>query len=79
MEPVFVHHGEDRRQFGDLMPERFGVITGERVAAPATSGRLAVDDLAESLGRDQGTGMATMAGLSTPLLARGGSRGAAFD
>ena len=35
MEPVFVHHGQDRRHFGDLMPDRFGVLTGEGVAAPA--------------------------------------------
>jgi hypothetical protein len=28
MEPVFLDHGSDRRQFGDLMPERFGIITG---------------------------------------------------
>ena len=79
MEPVFVHDGEDRRQFGDLMPERLGVIPGEGVAAPATSGRFAVDDLAELLRRDQGAGMATMAGLPTPLLARRGSRRSSLD
>ena len=76
MEPVLVHHGADRRQLGDLMPERFGVVTGEGVAAPAAFRRLALDDLADLLGRDQGAGMASMSGLPAPLLARGGEPGA---
>ena len=54
MEPVLVDHGDDRRQFGDLMPERFGVIAGEGIAAPAASGRLAVDDQVELLGGTSG-------------------------
>jgi hypothetical protein len=49
MEPVLVDHGDDRRQFGDLMSERFRVITGEGIAAPAALRRLALDDLADLL------------------------------
>jgi hypothetical protein len=79
MEPVFVHHGADRRHFGDLMPDRFRVITVEGLAAPAALGWLAVDDLAELIGRHERTGLATMAGLPTPLLTRGGGRRPSLD
>jgi hypothetical protein len=79
MEPVFIHHGDDRRHLGDLVADRFGVITGQSVAAPAASGRLAVDDLADLLGRDQGSGLAMMSGLAAPLLARGGGRRSSLD
>jgi hypothetical protein len=79
VESILVHHGEDRRQFGDLMPERLRVIAVEGIAAPATFGRLALDDLAESLRGDQGAGLTSMAGLATPLRARAGSRGASLD
>lgn len=79
MEPVFVHHGGNRRHLGDLMSERLGVLTGQGVTAPAAFRRLAVDDLSELLGRDQGSGVVTMAGLSAPLLPRGRSRRSSFD
>jgi hypothetical protein len=52
MEPVFVHHGSDRRHFGDLVSDRLGVVAEQLVAAPAALPRLALDDLAELLGRD---------------------------
>src|SRR5436305_10939130 len=74
MESVFVHHGEDRRHLGDLVSDRLGVITGQGIAAPAASGRLAVDDLADLLGGYERAGLAMMAGLPAPLLARGGGR-----
>jgi hypothetical protein len=51
MEPVFIHDGGDRRHLGDLVPDRLGVIYGQGVLAPSAAGRLAVDDLAELLGR----------------------------
>ena len=79
VESILVHHGEDRRHFGDLVSDGFGVVAVEGIAAPATFGRLALDDLAELLGRDQGSGLTGMAGLPTPLLARGGSRGASLN
>ena len=63
MESVFVHHGEDRRHLGDLVSDRLGVITGQGIAAPAASGRLAVDDLADLLGGYERAGLAMMAGL----------------
>jgi hypothetical protein len=69
MEPIFVHHGGDRRDLGDLVADRLGVITGQGVAAPAAPGRLALEDLAELLGWDEWTGLALLAGLPTPLLA----------
>jgi hypothetical protein len=79
MEPVFVHHGEDGRHLGDLVSDRLGVITGEGIAAPAASGRLAVDDLADLLGGYERAGLARMAGLPAPLPARGGGRGPPLD
>ena len=79
MESVLIDRGEDRWHFGDLVADRFGVITGERVTAEAASGRLAVDDLADLLGRDEWASFAMMAGLPTPLLARGGSRRPPLD
>jgi hypothetical protein len=79
MEPVFVHHGPDGRHFGDLVSDRLGVVAEQLVAAPAALLRLALDDLAELLGRDQGSGMVAMAGLSAPLLPRGRSRRSSFD
>jgi hypothetical protein len=51
MEPVFVHHGQDRRHLGDLMSDRLGVVAEQPVAAPAALRWLALDDLAELLGR----------------------------
>ncbi len=74
MEPIFVHDREDRRQFGDLMPQRLGIVAGEGIAAPAALGRPALDDLADLLGRDQGADVTRMSGLAAPLLARGGGR-----
>ena len=74
MEPVLIDDRDDRRQLGDLMPERLGIVTGEGVAAPPALRRLALDDLADSLGRDQGAGMTSMARLAAPLLARGRGR-----
>jgi hypothetical protein len=79
MEAIFIHHGYDGRHFGDLVADRFGVITGECIAAPAASGRLTVEDLAELLGGYEWAGLAMMAGLPTPLLARGGGRRPSLD
>ena len=79
MEPVLVHHRLDRRHLGDLVPERLGVVAVQGVAAPAAVRRLALDDLAELLGRDQRPGVTAMAGLPAPLLARGGGRGPSLD
>ena len=79
MEPVLSDDREDRRQFGDLMPERLGIITGEGITAPPALRRLALDDLADSLGRDQGAGMTSMARLTASFLARGCGRGPTLD
>jgi hypothetical protein len=54
MEPIFVHRGKDRRDLGDPVADRLGVITGQGVAAPAASGRLALEDLAELPGGASG-------------------------
>ena len=72
MEAVFIHGREDRRQFGDLMAERIGIISGEVLAALPASWRLALDALTDVLGRDQGPDMTNMPGLPAPLLARRG-------
>ena len=49
MEPIFIHHGQDGRHFGDLVADRVRVIAGEGIAAPAALRRLALDDLADLL------------------------------
>jgi hypothetical protein len=79
MEPVLVHRRPDRRQFGDLVSDRLGVIALQRLVAPAAFGRLAVDDVAELLGGYERAGLAMMAGLPAPLLARGGDRRTSLD
>jgi hypothetical protein len=79
MEPVLIDDRADRRQPGDLMPERLGIITGQGITAPAASRRLALDDLAGGLGRDQGAGMTSMARPAASLLARGRGRGPTLD
>jgi len=75
VEPVLIDHRLDRRHLGDLMPDRFGIVTGEGVAAPAAGRRPALDDLPDALGRDQGADVTLMPGLAAPLLARGRGRG----
>jgi hypothetical protein len=75
MEPILVHDWEDRREFGDLVSQRLGIIAGQGVSAPPALRGPALDHLADSLGRGQGAGMTGMAGLAAPLLARGGRRG----
>jgi hypothetical protein len=79
MESVVIHHRPDRGPFRDLVPERVGIMALKIVTAPATVLGLALDHLPELLGRDQGPGVRTRAGLSAPLPARGGSRWPAVD
>ena len=50
-----------------LVPERLGIIAVEVVAAAAATRRLALEDLPESFGRDQGPNVMAMAGLPAPL------------
>jgi hypothetical protein len=75
VEPVLIDHRPDRRHFGDLMPNRFGIVTGEGVAASAAGRRPTLDDLPELLGRDQGADVSAVPGLPASLLARGRGRG----
>ena len=79
MEPVFVHRRLDRRHLGDLMPQRLGIVAPEVESTAAATRWPALDDLPDSLGRDQGSWVMAMAGLPTPLLARGGGRRSALD
>jgi hypothetical protein len=74
MEPVFVHRRLDRRHLGDLVPQRLGIIAPEVEPTAAATRWPALGDLADSLGRDQGSWVMTMAWLPTSLLARGGGR-----
>ena len=74
MKPVLIDDRPRRRQFGDLVAERFGVIAVKDIATPAATGRPARDDLPEWLGRDQGPGVMAMTGLPAPFLPRGGRR-----
>ena len=76
---VFVHHGLYGGHFGDLVPDRLGVVALQHLVAPPAFGRLAVDDVAELLGRYKRTGLAAMAGLTAPLLARSPSGRTSLD
>jgi hypothetical protein len=79
VEPVFVHDRLDRGHFGDLMSQRCGIIAIEVVTTTTALRRLAVDDLPEGFGRDQGSAMVAMADLPTPLPAGGGGRRSSLD
>ena len=79
MESILIHYGEDGRHFGDLVSNRFGIITGEGIATEAAFWRLAVDHLADLLGRDEGSSLTLMARLSASLLARGRGRRPSLD
>ena len=72
MEPIFVDRRSDRRDFGDLMSDRFGIVAEERPTAASTFGRPALDDLTDLLGRYEGPDLALMTGL--PEGAAGGRR-----
>ena len=79
MEPILVDYRPDRRHFGHLVSDRLGVVAMQLVAAPPALGRLALEDLPELLGRDQGSGLVAMARLAAPLLSRGRSRWSPLD
>jgi hypothetical protein len=64
METVLVHHGHAGGHFGDLMPDRFGILAVEVLVTGPTGGWLALNDLPELLGGDQGAGHTAMTGLS---------------
>jgi len=68
MEPILVDDRLDLGQFGDLMDEGFGIVTGEMVTTTTTGSRLAVDGLANLLRRDQTAVGFAMSGLSSTLL-----------
>ena len=78
MEPILVDDRLDLGQFGDLMDQGVGVVAGESMTTAATGGRLAVERLADLLGRDQGAPGLAMPGLSAALLPAGRSRGLAL-
>ena len=71
MEPIFVDDRLDLGQFGDLMDQGFGIVTGESTATSATGGRLAVERLVDLLGWDQGAVGLAMPGLPAAFLASG--------
>jgi hypothetical protein len=79
MEAVLVHRRLDRRHLGGLVPPWLGIVTVEMMATAAAVRRPALQDLPDPLGRDQGPGVMTMAGLPAPLPARGGGRRPALD
>jgi hypothetical protein len=53
MKPILVDDRLDLGEFGDLVDQRFGVVTGEFMTTTATIRRLALDRLTDLLGRDQ--------------------------
>jgi hypothetical protein len=79
METVLVHHRHDGGHFGDLMPDRFGILTVEVVVTGPTGGWLALNDLPELFGGNQGADHTAMTGLTAAFLPRWGSRGTSLD
>ncbi len=75
MEPVLVDDRLDLGQFGDLVDQRFGIVTSEPMATSATGGRLAVERLVDLLGRDQGAVGLAMPKLTAAFLATGWAGG----
>ncbi len=75
MEPMLVDEGLDLGQFGDLMDQRFGIVANEPLAATAAGNRLAVERLADLLGRHQVAVELAMPGLAAAFLPPGRSRG----
>jgi hypothetical protein len=74
MKPILVDDRLDLGQFGDLMDQRFGVVAGELITTTTAGGRLAVDRLANLLGRNYGAVGLTMSMLSAALFPTGRSR-----
>jgi hypothetical protein len=79
MEPILRDDGLDRRDLGDLMEQRLGVLTGQVMAAAAAVRRPTVEDLVDLLWGDQDPGVTAMAGLSAPSLAGGSGRRSSLD
>ncbi len=75
MEPILVDDRLDPGQVGDLMDYRFEVVASESMTATATGVGLAVERLADLLGRYQDALGFSMSGLATALLPAGRSRG----
>jgi hypothetical protein len=69
MPAILRHDRGDRGQFGHLVPERVGVVSGQRPPAPSAGVRLALPDVVGTL--DQGPPVLRMAGLAAGLLPRG--------
>jgi hypothetical protein len=72
MEPVFVDHGFDLGQFGDLMDQGRRIVTGQDMATAAAIGGPALGDRTDLLGGDQATLCPAMSRLAAPLSTGGG-------
>jgi hypothetical protein len=75
VESVLVDDGFDPGQLGDLMDQGLGIVASESMATAATGGRLAVERLADLLGRHQAPTRLAMSTLAAALLPGGRSRG----
>jgi hypothetical protein len=75
MEPILIDDRLDPGQFGDLMDHRLWVVASEPLTAAATDLRLAVECLADLLGRDQDAMGFAMSGLATASFPTGKCRG----
>ena len=67
MQPVLIDVGLNRRDLGDLVPERVGVVTLERGTTPAAVGRLDLVRVPELFGWDESPGVAGMSWLAATL------------
>jgi hypothetical protein len=67
VESVFVDIGADRRDLGDLVPHRIGVVPLEGRTAALAQRRPDLEGLADLLGWDECPGVPLVAGLATPL------------
>ena len=79
MQLVFIDDGADRRHFGHLVTERFGISAVEVLTALPAVSWLALDHLAELFGWNQGANTAKVTGLPAPILPRGRSGRSPLD
>jgi hypothetical protein len=79
VEAIFIDVGTDGRDLSDLVSQGIGIVSPQRGATASAVGRLDLDDLSKSFGRDQRSGMSWMPGLSSTLAPGGWDRRSPLD
>jgi hypothetical protein len=74
VEAILIDIGADRRDLGDLVPDRIRILAFEPGTAAAAPGRLDLECFADLMGRDERAGVSLVTGLPSafPPRRRGG-------